>query len=383
MWSGPATSQIKPVAAARLLSVDVMRGITIGFMILVNNNGQNSLAYPAMNHSPWNGFTPTDLVFPTFLFIMGISVVLSFSAGKARSAQKSKLLLRIFRRFVLLFLLGLVVNGFPYFHLGTLRIYGVLQRIAVCYLLASLLQLWTDRLAPRIAVLAVALAAYWVLLRWVPVPGHGFPGINFPILDPDINLVAYIDRHIFPHRLFEGTRDPEGLLSDLPSFASTLLGMIAGWYLKSSQPAWSKLKGLMIGGALLLAAGLLWAKSFPLNKKLWTSSYVLYAGGWSMLVLAACYFALEIKQWKGRWTYPWLVFGTNAITAYVFSELLSSAVAVFQVNPQQSFQEFVYSRFFYHIGSPAFGSLLYSVAFALVCWVPAWPLYRRRIFIKL
>ncbi|MDW5265846.1 MULTISPECIES: acyltransferase family protein [Acidobacteriaceae] len=383
MSPGSETLHVAPKPSSRLLSIDVMRGITVGFMILVNNNGQNNLAYRAMNHSPWSGFTPTDLVFPTFLFIMGVSIVLSFGARKAQSTPKSELLLHILRRFVLLVLLGLVVNGFPYFHLHTLRIYGVLQRIAVCYLLASLLQLLTDRVAPRIALFVLALAGYWVLLRWVPVPGHGMPGREFPLLDPDINLVAYVDRHIFPHRLFEGTRDPEGLLSDIPSFASTLLGMIAGWWLKSVRPSFDKVKGLVISGVLLLTAGLVWAQSFPINKKLWTSSYVLYAGGWSALILAACYFALEIKQWKGRWTYPWVVFGTNAITAYVLSELLSSAVAVFHVNSNQSFQQFVYSGFFYYIGTPAFGSLVYSIVFAAICWIPAWLLYRKRIFIKL
>jgi len=221
------------------------------------------------------------------------------------------------------------------------------------------------------------------MLRWIPVPGHGMPVRDFPLLDKDINLVAYVDRHIFPHRLYEGTRDPEGLLSDLPSFASTLLGMIAGWWLTTARPSFDKFKALAISGVLMLAAGLLWSQSFPINKKLWTSSYVLYAGGWSILILAACYFALEIKQWKGRWTYPWLVFGTNAITAYVLSELLSSAVSDFHVNASQSFQQFVYSDFFYYVGTPAFGSLVYSILFAAVCWIPAWLLYRRRIFIKL
>jgi len=383
MPSGTETQHVAPKPSSRLLSIDVMRGITVGFMILVNNNGQNELAYRAMNHSLWNGFTPTDLVFPTFLFIMGISIVLSFGASKARSTPKSEQLLHILRRFALLVLLGLVVNGFPYFHLDTLRIYGVLQRIAVCYLLASLLQLVTNRIAPRIVLLVLALAGYWVMLRWIPVPGHGMPVRDFPLLDKDLNLVAYVDRHIFPHRLYEGTRDPEGLLSDLPSFASTLLGMIAGWWLTTTRPLSAKFKGLAISGVLMLAAGLLWSQSFPINKKLWTSSYVFYAGGWSVLILAACYFALEIKQWKGRWTYPWLVFGTNAITAYVLSELLSSAVSDFHVNAAQSFQQFVYSGFFYHIGTPAFGSLVYSILFAAVCWIPAWLLYRRRIFIKL
>ena len=190
-----------------------------------------------------------------------------------------------------------------------------------CYLLASLLQLITDRVTPRIVLLFAALAAYWVILRWIPVPGHGMPVRDFSLLDRDINFVADVDRHVFPHRLYEGTRDPEGLLSDIPSFASTLMGMIAGWWLKTSHSNIAKLRALVISGVILLAAGLAWSETFPINKKLWTSSYALYAGGWSVLILAACYFAIEIKQWRGAWTFPWIVFGTNAITAYVFSEL--------------------------------------------------------------
>ncbi|WP_263376092.1 acyltransferase family protein [Granulicella aggregans] len=382
----PLSYAIEPEAkkpSTRLISIDVLRGITVAFMIAVNNNGYNDAAYRFMNHSPWNGFTATDLVFPTFLFIMGISVVLSFGGSRIQATSKSTLLVHILRRFCLLVFFGLIVNGFPYFHLGTLRIYGVLQRIAVCYLLASLLQLITDRITPRIVLLVASLAAYWVILRWIPVPGHGMPVRDFPLLDRDINLAAYVDRHIFPNRLFEGTRDPEGLLSDIPAFASTLLGMIAGWWLKTGRDATSKVRALVISGVLLLAAGLLWSQSFPINKKLWTSSYVLYAGGWSVLILAACYFAIEIKQWRGAWTFPWIVFGTNAITAYVFSELLSTAVSVFPFRHGEPFQPFVYSSFFQHIGSPAFGSLVYSALFAAFCWIPVWLLYRRRVFLRL
>lgn len=377
-----APTEIKK-PSSRLVSIDVMRGITVAFMIAVNNNGLNEAAYRFMNHSPWNGFTPTDLVFPTFLFIMGVSVVLSFSSTRTQAAPKSIQLLHILRRFALLVFLGLVVNGFPYFHLGTLRIYGVLQRIAVCYLLASLLQLITDRVTPRIVLLFAALAAYWVILRWIPVPGHGMPVRDFSLLDRDINFVAYVDRHVFPHRLYEGTRDPEGLLSDIPSFASTLMGMIAGWWLKTSHSNIAKLRALVISGVILLAAGLAWSETFPINKKLWTSSYALYAGGWSVLILAACYFAIEIKQWRGAWTFPWIVFGTNAITAYVFSELLSTAVSVFPFHNSDPFQPFVYSSVFQHIGTPAFGSLVYSILFSAFCWIPVWLLYRKRIFLKL
>lgn len=379
-----APQEVNPsTPAPRLQFLDVLRGLTVGFMIMVNNNGQNELAYRFMNHSPWNGFTPTDLVFPTFLFVMGVSIVLSLSGRRARSTPKKTLLLHMLRRFVILVLLGLAVNGFPYFHLGTLRIYGVLQRIAVCYLLASLLELATSRLAPRVLLFVGALAGYWALMRLVPVPSYGLPGRDIPLLDPDRNLVAWLDRHIFPGRLFEGTRDPEGLLSDLPSFASTLMGMIAGWYLKRSRVGLRTFSVFFFSGLLSLGTGLLWAQSFPLNKKLWTSSYVLYAGGWSLILFAICYLVCEIWQMRGRWTYPWLVFGTNAITAYVFSELLSSAVADFHIGSQLSIQQAVYSRFFLHIGSPAFGSLVYSAVFAGICWALVWQLYRRGIFIRL
>ncbi|NYF77938.1 acyltransferase family protein [Granulicella arctica] len=379
--TAPPSLSIKP--KTRLLSIDVLRGLTVAFMILVNNNGNNDLAYRSLNHSPWNGFTPTDLVFPTFLFIMGISMVLSFSAHRAKATSNAVMLTSIVRRFVLLVFFGLVVNGFPYFHLGTLRIYGVLQRIAVCYLLAALLQLVTDRIAPRVALFIAAVLGYWVLLRFVPVPGHGVPGRDFPLLDHDINLVAWLDRHIFPHRLFELTRDPEGLLSDLPAFGTTLLGLLAGAWIKQARPAGQKLFGLLGAGIVLVVAGLLWSQNLPLNKKLWTSSYVLYAGGLSMLLLAVSYYIVEIRQSRGRWTYPLLVFGTNAITAYVISELLSSAVSVFKVNQTQSFQEYVYLNYFMHLGTPALGSLVYSILFVAICFIPAWLLHRKRIFIKL
>ncbi|AEU38098.1 acyltransferase family protein [Granulicella mallensis] len=383
MSSATATPFLNTRPSSRLLSIDVLRGLTVAFMILVNNNGNNDLAYRALNHSLWNGFTPTDLVFPTFLFIMGISMVLSFSAHRAKATSNTVMLTSIGRRFALLIFFGLVVNGFPYFHLDTLRIYGVLQRIAVCYLLAALLQLVTDRIAPRVVLFFAAVIGYWVLLRFVPVPGHGIPGRDFPLLDHDINLVAWLDRHIFPHRLFEKTRDPEGLLSDIPAFASTILGLLAGAWIKQARPAGQKLMGLFGAGIALAVAGLLWSQSFPINKKLWTSSYVLYAGGLSILLLAVAYYVIEIRQLRGRWTYPLLVFGTNAITVYVISELLSSAVAVFKVNQTQSFQVYVYSHYFIHLGTPAIGSLIYSLLFVAVCYVPAWLLYRKRIFIKL
>lgn len=367
----------------RLLSIDVLRGITVGFMILVNNNGSDGLAYRALNHSPWNGFTPTDLVFPTFLFIMGISLVLSLSGKLDRGATRASLFPAVLRRFALLIFWGLVVNGFPYFHLSTLRIYGVLQRFAVCYILGVLLLFLTRRVSAMAGLTLAILIGYWVLLRWVPVPGHGLPVRDFPLLDHDINLTAWIDRHVFPGRLFEGTRDPEGLLSDLPSFASVILGMIAALWLRSIRSPRAKVIGILLAAIVLLAGALIWDISFPINKKLWTSSYVLFAAGWSLLGLGISYYLFDIRRISARWTTPALVFGMNAISAYVLSELLSSALQSIRLSSGQSLQHWIYFTLFHPILNPAFGSLIYSICFVFVCWIPMYVLYRKKIFLKL
>ncbi len=367
----------------RLLSIDILRGITVAFMILVNNNGSGPLSYRLLNHAPWNGFTPTDLVFPTFLFIMGVSLVLSFSARQARGASPDSILPHALRRFVLLLLFGLIVNGFPFFHLSTLRLYGVLQRFAVCYILAIFLLLATRRVAVWVGLIVALLLGYWILLRWVPVPGYGLPGHDIPFLDRDLNLTAWIDRHIFPGRLYEGTRDPEGLLSDLPAFATVLLGMVTAVWLRVSRSEQVKAAGLFAAGLALVIAGYLWNFSFPLNKKLWTSSFVLFAAGWSLLLLAVIYYLVEVKKITGRWTTAALVFGMNAISAYVLSELLASAISVIVLRPHYSLQQGIYDTVFRHIVNPAFGSLLYSLAFVLVCWLPMLILFRRKIFLKL
>ncbi|TCK74114.1 acyltransferase family protein [Acidipila rosea] len=365
----------------RLLSLDVLRGITIAFMILVNDNGDERHAYWVLKHAAWNGWTPTDLVFPTFLFVVGISLVFSTDSRLARGAQRSTLFFHALRRAVILFLLGLVVNGSPFFHLGTLRIYGVLQRIAICYFIASALYLIDRGAKSKIVIAAAALIGYWVIMRYIPVPGYGTPTVNIPLLSHDANWVAYIDRHIFPGRLYEGTRDPEGLLSDLPAVATTLIGVLTALWLRTARPLVTKFRGLLIAALVLLTCGRIWNIWFPINKKLWTSSYVLWAAGCSLLGLALCYWAVEIRQWKRGWTFPWLVFGSNAITAYVFSEVLASIIGSVRIHGQSLSRTF-YSHTFAHIPDPAFGSLLYSLTYVAVCFIPVLILYRRKIFIK-
>ena len=326
---------------------------------------------------------PTDLVFPTFMFIMGISLVLSLSGRLAKGATASDILPHALRRFVLLIFFGLVVNGFPYFHLSTLRVYGVLQRFAVCYILAVLILLATRKVSVMVGLAATLLIGYWVLLRFVPVPGHGLPVRDFPFLDHDLNLTAWIDRHVFLGRLYEGTRDPEGLLSDLPSLATVLLGMITGIWLRTNRSPQAKALGLLAAAVCLLIAGYVWNFSFPINKKLWTSSYVLFAAGWSLLALTITYFLIEVRKLPKAWTTPALVFGMNAISAYVLSELLAGAFYSILITPHQTLQQWLYLNLFQSIGTAAFGSLLYSLAFVFVCWLPMLVLYRRKIFLKL
>jgi len=366
--------------STRLVSLDVLRGITIAFMILVNNGGEYS--YWPLKHSDWNGWTPTDLVFPTFLFVVGTTIVFSFESRLSRGASKKSLALHTVRRFVILFLLGLVVNGFPFFHLATLRIYGVLQRIAICFLICSFLYLWDRRPTSKIVMAVAALLGYWALMRLVPVPGYGVPGRDIPFLDKNANIVAWLDRHIFPGRLYEGVRDPEGLLSDIPAIATTLLGMLTGMWLRTKESVGRKCAGMLGAGVVLVLLGELWNPWFPINKKLWTSSYVLFAAGVSLLGLAVCFWAIEIRGWKKGWTYYWLVFGTNAITAYVLSELLSSGLSAIKLGPNRTLDGFIYLGVFQRVHPPGIGALLYALTFVMVCWLVVWPLYVKRIFIK-
>jgi predicted acyltransferase len=377
----------------RLLSLDLLRGLTIGFMILVNNNGDGVRAYWALKHADWNGFTPTDLVFPTFLFLVGISTVLSTAHRLARGATRQSLFLHTLRRAVILFLLGIVVNSFPFFHLHTMRFYGVLPRIAICYLIVATLYIFRPEWRTKVALAVAALIGYWLMMRFVPVPGHGTPNHEIPLLDRDANLVAWLDRQIFSaSHLYERTRDPEGLLSTLPALATALLGLLTGVWLRTTHTLAYKARGIAVAGLSCVLLGSLWNFDFPINKKLWTSSYVLFAGGLSLLLLALAIWIVDIRSAKQRQPEtakpsplftPLLVFGTNAITAYVFSELLAATFDEIHIGSGISLQQSLFRSILGAVPDPAFASLLYSIGFVLVCWLAVYPLYRQKIFIKI
>jgi predicted acyltransferase len=389
-----AKPALAPSPPMRLRSLDVLRGLTIAFMIMVNNPGGEG-AWAEMRHAEWNGFTATDLVFPTFLFVVGASVVFSMQARLNRGESRAKLALHSLRRAAVLFLLGVVVNGFPYFQLGHLRIYGVLQRIAVCYLVASLLYLWDRRSRTKVAFLICLLVGYWILVRWVPVPGAGVPGRDIPLLDKNQNIVAWLDRQLMPGHLYEDApaddaRDPEGLLSDIPAIGTTLIGLLAALWLREKRQARTNAVGLAAGAFVCLAIGYLWSIWLPLNKKMWTSSYVLVAAGWSLLLFSLAYWLIEQRVWgKSGWSkrllWPCLVFGSNAIVAYMISELLGTAIGLVRFTSggrRDDALSYFYNHVFAHIGDPGWRALAFSVSYTMVCFLPVWLLYRRKIFVK-
>ncbi|MGA2051261.1 MAG: heparan-alpha-glucosaminide N-acetyltransferase domain-containing protein [Terracidiphilus sp.] len=385
---------LAPTPLKRLLSLDILRGITIAFMIMVNNNGGPG-AWAQMNHAAWNGLTATDLVFPTFLFVVGVSIVFATEARLARGDSRAQLAWHTLRRAAILFLFGVVVNNFPYFHLDHLRIYGVLQRIAICYLIVGLFYLWDRRVYPKVAMLAAVLIGYWILVRWVPVPGTGMPGRDIPFLDGNVNIVNWVDRHLMPGHLYEdwtthNLRDPEGLLSDIPALGTALLGLLTGLWLRGKKAIKTKTLGLAAGAAACLALGYLWSLWFPLNKKMWTSSYVLVAAGWSLLLFALIFWAVDQRGWGRKgWSkglaWPWLVFGSNAIVAYMVSELLPGALNLihFKWNGQPiSLLWYVPDHIAAHFSDPGWAAFTFSVSYAVICFIPVWILYRNKIFLK-
>src|SRR5215472_2129567 len=369
----PATAPISPVR--RLLSLDVVRGITIAFMIMVNNNGGPG-AWRFMNHAEWNGLTATDLVFPTFAFVIGVSIVFAFSARLAKGASRAELAKHTAIRAIVLILFGIIVNNFPFFHLAHMRFYGVLQRLAVCYLVVGLFYLYDQRASTKWIALAAALLGYWVLLRWVPIPGVGLPGSDVHFMDMNQNLVSWIDRHLFPHHLYlyspdHNGRDPEGMLSNLPALGTTLMGVLAGIWLRTSRSVKAKTAGLAAACLGSLAVGYLWSLEFPLNKNMWTSSFVLVAGGYSLALLTVCYWAVEQMNWRKGWTYVWVVFGSNAIAAYMFSELVPGVLDNIHIVSATGARMSVVESFFRsnlaHIPDPGWAAFSYSVLFCAFC----------------
>ena len=369
--------------ATRLMSLDIFRGLTIALMILVNDPGDWRTIYAPLRHSEWNGWTPTDLVFPFFIFIVGVALAFSFASRMGRGETRGKLAGHVIWRGLALFAIGVFLNGFPdHYGPAHLRIYGVLQRIAICYVITAVLELWTGW-RTQLAVALGCLVGYWLLVRYVPVPGFGIPTHGFPLLDPDRNIVAWLDRRLLMGHLYEHTRDPEGLLSNIPAVASCLAGLLTGKWLRSARTAQAKAVGMAVAGVVLVVLGQTWNLWFPINKKMWTSSYVLLTSGLGLILLALFYWLADIKRYRKGWTKPIEVFGKNAIAAYVLSEALAALLYTIHVSSRTTLGGFVYTRLFTPLASPLNASLLYAIAYVGFCWLAMAVLYRKKIFLKI
>jgi predicted acyltransferase len=394
----------------RVLSVDLLRGLTIAFMILVNDPGDWDHVFAPLDHAPWNGWTLTDLVFPTFLFLIGASIIFSLDARAKKGDCRKTLSGHIFLRAAKILLLQYVLVFFPRMHWHTMRLYGVLPRIALCYLLAGLVLVAAMKLQHRVraitATIAVLLIGYWILLRWIPVPGLGLPGRDIPFMDPTLNLTSWLDRHAMlwtQHWLHTGslylkTRDPEGLLSTLPAVASTLLGALAGLWMRQpkGQRGTSSLLRMQLtlaaAGLLSLLAGELWSLWFPINKNLWTSSYVLLAAGWAALALAALSWLVDRRgepwpRWLRIVTWPWFVFGSNAIAAFTVSVILVKGCLYFRLADADgdfhTLWALFYTNVFARYESTEWTSLAFAITIVLLCFLPNWWLWHKKIFLKI
>lgn len=366
----------------RLVSLDAFRGLTIAGMILVNNPGTWAHVYPPLLHAPWHGWTHTDLVFPFFLFIVGVAMVYSFAGRRARGDSAGRLALHTLRRSAIIVGLGLFLTGFPHFELASWRLPGVLQRIGVCYLFAALLYLYLSRRA-RVAATLALLLGYWAILTLVPVPGA--PADADP-LSMEWNIAAYVDRQVMLGHLWKPTWDPEGLLSTLPAIATVLLGVFTGEWLRSERrTVKQKVVGLLLAGAAGLAGGLLWNLWFPINKNLWTSSYVVFTAGYALVVLGVCVWLIDVRGWQ-KWSRPFVIYGMNAIAIYTLSGLIEKSIVTWSVpgaDGPRLIKTWIFQTVFAPLADPMTASLLYALSYVLFTFLIAWLLYRRRIFIKI
>ena len=373
--------------STRLLCLDVYRGLMVAAMIVVDNPGNDDGAYWPIMHAKWNGWTPADFIFPSFLVLVGISIVYSFTARLERGETRKHILFHAFKRSLILIAIGLLVNASPIIGLDlhTWRFEGVTQRIGICYFFAAILELWGGRRG-QISALAACLVGYWALLRFVPVPGAGFPARDIPFMDQMQNLPAWLDRKLFMGHLYDGTRDPEGILHTIPAIGTTLIGVLTGHWLKTGKRAAKLIGGMALIGVLGLLSGLLWNRWFPINKNLWTSSFVLFSGGFALLFLSLLYWITEVKGWRGRWTMPILVFGMNAIAGFVADSLVYGPGYSFTgkgptgatMNWHEAAQAYLEAAGL----STANASLVYSLGAVLFCWLLLWLLWRRKIFLK-
>src|SRR6266550_69045 len=400
-----STSAAPAPARQRLLSLDVFRGLTVAGMLLVNNPGTWSAIFPPLEHAEWNGWTPTDLIFPFFLFIVGITTHLSLAARRARGDDDRALVKQILRRGIIIYLLGFAMAMFPFYQWGVIqslpnatawdrivyriehvRILGVLPRIAIVYVCAALLTLKTT-LRQQIIIIAALLFGYWFAMTLIPVPGEGTIGAQL-LHTHDRNLAAYLDRLILgTNHTWAGsvTFDPEGPMSTIPAIATAMLGVIAGrWIAQKDKSLPDRISGLFAGGSIAMVIGLMWNWSFPINKNLWTSSYVMFTAGMASVMLATIMWIVDYLNLKG-WTKPFVVFGVNPIVAFVGSGVLARLIyTLWHVNydgKSVSLVEAIYQSVYLPWLPPRVASLAFAISFVLLWYGILSVLYRRKIIL--
>lgn len=428
------------VVQNRVVSLDVFRGMTIAGMVLVNNPGTWSAIYPPLAHAEWHGITPTDYIFPFFLFIVGVAIPIALGK-RIEEGVTNTVYLKILSRAALIFFLGLFMAAFPLFDFSkpeiplfaklitmfgllailylwltgkkrepligltllaaflaalymagyplvftnfeTLRIPGVLQRIAVCYLITSFLFLRTNW--QQLTILgAILLLFYWMLMTIVPVPGCEVTTIN----DKACNIAAYLDRTVLGvNHIWRSAKvyDPEGILSTIPAISTTISGVLTGLWLKSKRGDLEKVAGMFFFGLILLVLAWCWNPFFPFNKALWTSSYVLYTSGLALCFLGFCYYLIDIKGYD-KWTKPFVIFGVNALALYIGSGLMARMMSIVKVagaeGKEIGLQTWIYQTIFAPLADAKTSSAMYAVGFILFWLFLMWLLYRKRIYIK-
>ncbi len=378
----PSPPEAEKHGLRRLVSLDAFRGATLALMVLVNNAGDGSHVYSPLEHAQWHGWTPTDVVFPSFLWIVGVATTLSLGKKIAAGASRAQLFSQVLKRSLILYALGLLVYAFPHFDLGTQRLLGVLQRIAICYLIATTIYL-TSGIRGQIAWIAGLLASYWLIMQFVPVPGLGIAGRY----DVEHNFAHYVDRIVLGAHNYRSTKtwDPEGIVSTLPSIATALLGIMAGHIMAAKRHLSERTMWLFAAGNLLLTAGLLLNNWLPINKKLWTSSFSLFMAGLDFIIFAMFVFLIDGLGYK-RVVKPLVIMGMNAITVYMISELLDelfSAVQLAAGATTISLRRWIFQTLFAPLASPFNASLLYATAYTLLMFGVAYVMYRRGWFVRI
>jgi len=362
----------------RLRALDAFRGLTIAAMILVNNPGTWTDVYAPLEHAAWNGCTPTDLIFPFFLFIIGVAIALAFDSARQGNGRRGRLYARIVRRTALIFALGIFLNGFPLFDWSELRIPGVLQRVALCYATAALVVL-TLRPRGQAITTVVLIAAYWLAMTLGAAPGHAWLG-------PTGNLAAAIDNRLLHGHLLHDGWDPEGLLSTVPAVATTLLGALAGQWMRSARRPADRTLGLLVAGVAGVACGLVMDRWCPLNKSLWSPSYTVFTAGVALVLLGVCDGLIDVLGFK-KWATPFVMYGTNPIVAYVLSSVMAKEMFLWRVTRPDGtttdLQRYVFETAFLPLVHPTTASLLYAVSYAVLWLGVAAVLYRKGVLIKI